>query len=283
MGWEDGPLVGLDFETTGVDPKRDPPVQVAIVTTSAEGVLGEEVFLVDPEREIPEAAVAVHGITTERARREGRSLEEAARRVHWAMAQALSEDVPVVAMNASFDLTIAETLFRRFGLRPLDWRAVLDPLVLDRHLDRYRPGKRRLDALCEHYRVSLLQAHDAASDATAAVELTRRIALSYPMCGRVPASRLTRLQAAWHQEWAESYDDWRRREGLDGLRRDDFFWPVRPLEGQPARRSRKAVEHGVDILLGRARVHHGYAYQRLAGVRRRHDERGAGLQKLFGP
>lgn len=283
MGWEDGLLVGLDFETTGVDPVSDPPVQVAIVTSGPDGVLAEDVFLVDPGREIPEAAVVVHGITTERACREGRSLEEAAHRVHQAMTRAFAEDVPVVAMNASFDLTIAETLFRRFGLHPLCWRAVLDPLVLDRHLDRYREGKRRLDALCEHYGVALVHAHDAASDAIAAVELTRRIALAYPMCGRIPPCRLTRLQTSWHREWADHYDDWRRREGMEGLRREDFYWPLRPPLFGLAQRSRKAVEHGVDVLLGRTRVHHGHPHQRLAGVRGRHDESGAGLEKLFGP
>jgi DNA polymerase-3 subunit epsilon len=235
MGWEDGPLLGLDFETTGIDPTSDSPVQVAIVTTTPDEVTSREVFIVDPGREIPEGAVAVHGITTERAHREGRCLEEAARRVHAALVQAVAEAVPVVAMNASFDLTLADTLFRSFGLRRLEWRAVLDPLVLDRHLDRYRKGKRRLDALCEHYCVPLVRAHDAGSDAAAAVGLTRQIARFYPSCARTPAERLTKLQARWHREWAEHYDEWRRSQQMAGLEPEEFAWPLR--RPQPPLRS----------------------------------------------
>jgi len=287
MGWEDELLVGLDFETTGIDPTSDSPVQVAIVTATAREVSGSEVFLVDPGREIPEGAVAVHGITTERARREGRSLEETARRVHAAMAQALSEAVPVVAMNASFDLTLADRLFRSFGLRSLDWRAVLDPLVLDRHLDRYRKGKRRLDALCEHYHVPLTRAHDAGSDAAAAVELTRQIARFYPSCGRTAPERLTRLQARWHREWAEHYDEWRRSQDLPGLEPEEFAWPLRrppqPLRAVSSRSgpSGKGVEHEVDVLLAAPGVHDRKAEHHFALVRGGHDEGRARVQHLF--
>lgn len=282
MGWEEGPLVGLDFETTGIDPLVDQPVQVAIVTSMPSGVTSTEVFLVDPGREIPEAAVAIHGITTERARLEGRCLEEAARRVHAAMVQAVTEAVPVVAMNARFDLTIAETLFRSFGLRPLEWRAVIDPLVLDRHLDRYRKGKRRLDALCSHYRIVLAQAHDAASDAGAAVELTRQIACCFPSCGRTSPEKLTKLQAGWHRQWAEHYDRWRRSQGMDGLSPEEFSWPLsRPSAPARGGASAHAVEHDVDVFLGAAGVHDREADHDLAVVRGRYHEGRARLQQLF--
>ena len=104
-----------------------------------------------------------------------------------------------MAMNASFDVTIAEGLFASFGLPALAWHALLDPLVIDRHVDRERTGKRRLDALCEHYHIRLQQAHDAGADAEAAVALTRCIGRRYSECGRAapgsaddPASCLAR-------------------------------------------------------------------------------------------
>ncbi len=153
MGWCEGPLLGFDFETTGVDPRRDRPVQVGLAWTLP-GTAGRiDTFLIDPGCAIPEEAVSIHGITTERASREGCSLAEAARRVRSALAEASATGVPVVAMNAGFDLTVAETLFARAGLPPLEWRAVIDPLVMDRHVDRYRTGRRRLEALCGHYGV----------------------------------------------------------------------------------------------------------------------------------
>ena len=110
-----------------------------------------DVFIVDPGREVPPGAEAIHGISTQRARDEGCPLDEAAAVLHAALGKAQADNEPVVVMNASFDITIAATLFRSFALAPIEWRAVVDPLVIDRKVDNFRPGRRRLDALCEIY------------------------------------------------------------------------------------------------------------------------------------
>lgn len=227
MAWPDSPLIGLDFETTGVDPLSDLPVQVALVWCDGGGELRTASWLVDPGREVPEGAVAVHGITTERVREEGLTLAETARRVHRELEKAALEDVPVVAMNASFDVTIASRLFFAERLSPLSWQLVVDPLVLDRHLDRYRKGKRRLDALCAHYGVRLESAHDAGHDAAAAVALARELGRRFPDAGELEVGELTRLQCGWHREWASGFDDWCRRQGRSGLAEEEFDWPVR--------------------------------------------------------
>ncbi|HXY44457.1 MAG TPA: exonuclease domain-containing protein [Acidimicrobiales bacterium] len=227
MAWFDGPLLGFDLETTGIDTTRDLPVQAALVWTTADRVVRADTWIVDPGRDIPAEAIAIHGITSERARAEGCSLGEAALRIHSAIRQAAARGIPVVAMNASFDVTIAEALFASFGLPALAWHALLDPLVMDRHVDRYRKGKRRLDALCAHYRIQLQQAHDARADAEAAVALTRCIGLRYRECGDVHPELLTVRQAVWHEQWASEYDAWSRSEGLSGLEPDEFSWPCR--------------------------------------------------------
>lgn len=227
MAWHDSPLLGLDFETTGVDPLEDLPVQAALVWCDGAGGRRSAVFLVDPGREIPPGAVAVHGISSERARREGRSLEEAAHIVHRELSKAACEGVPLVAMNASFDVTIAECLFARAGLAPLDWRLVIDPLVIDRRVDRYRKGKRRLDALCDTYGVPLERAHDAGADAAAALSLAREIGRRWPEVGRLDPEELTLCQQAWHHAWAEDFHSWCEREGRAGLEPEEYLWPVR--------------------------------------------------------
>lgn len=235
--WHEGPLVGLDFETTGVDPLSDLPVQVAVVWHGADGPLRHAVFLVDPGREIPGEAVAIHGITTERARREGCSLQETAERVHRELSVACSEAVPVVAMNASFDVTIAACLFRHAGLRPLEWPRLIDPLVIDRHVDRYRKGKRRLENLCRHYCVSLERPHDAGTDANAAVGLARQIGRRWPEAGSLEAEELTRRQADWHVSWASDFHAWCLREGRRGLDAAEYGWPERLAAAQEASES----------------------------------------------
>jgi DNA polymerase-3 subunit epsilon len=227
MAWRDGPLLGFDLETTGIDTKRDVPVQVALVWTEADRVVTADTWLVNPGRDIPDEAIAIHGISSERARLEGCSLGEATLRIHSAVRRAAVEGVPVVAMNASFDVSIAEGLFATFRLPALSWHALLDPLVMDRHVDRLREGKRRLDALCDHYGVRLRQAHDARSDAEAAVALARCIGVKYRECGDCDPEVLTRRQAQWHEEWALDHDSSCRSEGLPGLEPEEFSWPCR--------------------------------------------------------
>lgn len=237
MAWCDGPLLGFDLETTGVDTSADLPVQVALVWTAGERLVRDDSWIVDPGREIPEAAMAIHGISTERARHEGRPLGETAVRIHSAVRRAAAEAIPVVAMNAGFDVTIAEGLFAAFGLPPLAWHAVIDPLVMDRYVDRDRPGKRRLDALCEHYEVPLQRPHDARSDAAAAVGLARRIGARFDECGALEPEELTVAQATWHEAWAHERDAACREQGLPGLEPADFCWPCRrpPLQALSAR------------------------------------------------
>jgi len=227
MGWHRARLLGFDLETTGIDTSRDVPVQVALVWADPDGGGRTDTWLVDPGCVIPDEAIAIHGITTEQARSEGCSLREAAVRIHSAFREAAGAGVPVVAMNASFDVTIAEGLFSAFRLPPLAWRTLLDPLVMDRHVDQHRQGTRCLDALCQHYRVRLDRAHDARSDAEAAVALARRIGVRYRECSDLTPEELTILEAAWHEQWATDYDIWCRAQGLPGLETNEFSWPCR--------------------------------------------------------
>ncbi len=232
------------METTGLGVHHDLPVQIALVWTVAGSVVRSDSFLVDPRCEIPEDVVAIHGITTARARSEGCRLEEAAARVHSAMRRAFAEGVPVVAMNASFDVTIAEELFASCGLPRLRWEILIDPLVLDRHVDPGRDGRRSLEALCDHYRVKFQNPHEAAADALAAVVLARKIGAYYRECGEREALELTALQAAWHHEWAVAHDAWLRESALGTLDPEEFSWPYRE------RPSPDSFLAGAAVLLG---------------------------------
>jgi DNA polymerase-3 subunit epsilon len=229
MTWSEGPLLGFDLETTGLDPCSDLPVQVALVRSEPGGPGHREVFIVDPGRDIPADAEAVHGISTLRASNDGRPLEQAAAIIHSALRKAQADRVPVVAMNASFDITIAVMLFRRFGLEPLAWEALVDPLVIDRRLDGARCGKRCLDALCETYGIVLGNPHDAGNDADATLALTRVIAERYPEIAAYEIGVLTRLQSEWYRSWAVDYDSTCRDNGLPGLGPEEFCWPVREV------------------------------------------------------
>lgn len=227
MTWHRGPLLGFDLETTGIDLDRDLPVQVAFVRWDSGGVVSRETFVIDPGCEVPACAQAIHGISTQRARGEGRPLVEATELMHDVIERAQAEMVPLVVMNATFDITIVTALFTRFGLRPIRWQALVDPLVIDRQVDRFRSGRRCLEALCRVYEVPFVTPHDAGNDAEAALGISRGIAERYPEVARCEIRDLTRLQAVWHRAWATEYDLWSRANGRRGLGAHEFSWPLR--------------------------------------------------------
>ena len=67
----DREVLGLDFETTGIDRFNDVPVSYALVSVVEGVVVRSWSGLIDPGREIPPEATEVHGISTERAERRG--------------------------------------------------------------------------------------------------------------------------------------------------------------------------------------------------------------------
>lgn len=228
--WHAEELLAFDLETTGVDRLSDVPVSFALVWVRAAEVVSLETAIIDPGRVIPPGASAVHGITTERARRDGMPLSTAVVRIAGAVVGASRRDVPIVGMKLDYDLTMLDSCYRREtgrGIEDDGFRGpVLDALVLDRHFDRYRRGKRTLADLCGHYGVAIEHAHDAVADAKAAVDVVVAMCRRYPdLCASAP-HELHVAQAGWHSEWLASFSEWRMRKGLAPLDDHDARWPI---------------------------------------------------------
>lgn len=231
-GWPAGELLGLDFETTGIDRFNDVPVSYALVSVVEGVVIRSWSGLIDPGREIPSEATAVHGISTERARDEGMPLRAAISLVSDAVIGASVRGVPLVGMKLDYDLTILEVQARDLcGMGPLErgWCGpVLDAVVIDRHFDPDRHGRRTLVDLCEHYGIEIGNAHDASADATASIEVVFALATRYDALWGCDLERLHNDQVGWHREWTQRYDSWRRAEGMIPIDPRDYVWPVAP-------------------------------------------------------
>ncbi|MFH9350977.1 3'-5' exonuclease [Kitasatospora sp. NPDC017646] len=248
--WYTGPLASFDTETTGVDVETDRIVSAALVVQLAPGAPAQTTtWLADPGVPIPDGARAVHGITDERVRAHGRPARVVVAEVTRALAAQARAGRPVVVMNAPYDLTLLDRELRRHhGLTlnaGLDGAGlvVLDPRVLDKHVDRYRKGRRTLTDLCAHYGVDLTGAHDAAADATAAMSLIRRIGARYPAAlGGLSAAELHLRQAVWHAAQARGLQAWFDRSGAP--ERVDLSWPLRPARCACGRRMEP--EHGCE-------------------------------------
>ncbi|GGP81554.1 MULTISPECIES: 3'-5' exonuclease [Streptomyces] len=235
MGWHREPLVGFDLETTGTD-----PLEARIVTAAVVGVRGGEAvrqrnWLADPGIRIPAQASAIHGISNERAVSEGRPVREVADEIAETITGYWTQGVPVVAYNAAFDLTLLAAELHRHGLPSLTDRLggaamgpVVDPYTIDRAVDRYRKGKRTLEAVCVEYGVVLDGAHEAGADALAAVRVAVAIADRHPQVARLAPAELHEQQIEWYAAWAADFQRFLRRKGTpDAI--VDPAWPVREL------------------------------------------------------
>lgn len=231
--WTSGELLGFDFETTGVDRFTDVPVSYALVHVVGGVVLRSWSGLIDPGREIPAEATEVHGISTEQARDEGMPLREAIAMTADAVVSAGVRGVPLAGMKLDYDLTIVETQARQLcgrGLLERGWHGpVLDAVVIDRHFDRERQGRRTLVDLCSHYGIDIGNAHDASADAIASVGVLFALAERYEALGECDLVRLHQDQIGWHRRWTQEHEAWRLSQGMVPIDPRDYVWPVAPL------------------------------------------------------
>ncbi|MBL0777992.1 exonuclease domain-containing protein [Streptomyces albidoflavus] len=232
MGWHRELLIGFDLETTGTDPREARIVTAAVIEVADGERRGHRTWLADPGIPIPAGATAVHGITDARAAAEGSPPDRVADAVAEALTGYWRAGVPVVAYNAPFDLTLLAAELRRHRLPSLAERLggapvgpVIDPLTVDRAVDRYRKGSRRLSAVCAEYGVALEEAHDASADALAAARLARAIALRHPKVAALGPAALHERQIAWAAERAADFQAYLRRKGERGAVVDGG-WPL---------------------------------------------------------
>lgn len=210
--WHDE-LGVFDLETTGVDVDTARIVSAHVGVLDSDGsVVSRLDWLVDPGVQIPEQATAVHGITTERARAEGRPAAQAVAEIVAAIRTLFDRGIPVVAYNAPYDFTLLNREARRHGIAPLvDPCPVIDPLVIDRAVDKYRRGKRTLEVTCQHYGVDLTGAHDAGADAIAAGRVAQALARTFSAALALEVIELHALQTRWCREQAEDFQAYMRR------------------------------------------------------------------------
>ncbi|HEV7742662.1 MAG TPA: exonuclease domain-containing protein [Pseudolysinimonas sp.] len=232
MTYWDTRLAVFDLETTGVDTDTARIVSACIAVLEPDGSLHAQFnWLADPGVEIPDGAAAVHGISTERAREDGRTAETVVGEITATIRTLIALGIPLVVYNAPYDLSLLDRECRRHRVEPLGYPSpVIDPLVIDKAVDRYRKGKRTLVAAAERYGVNLDDAHDAAADAIAAGRVAQAIARTFPDDVDIPFDDLHGRQQIWYAQQAASFQQYIREVKGDENYVAESSWPLRPLD-----------------------------------------------------
>ena len=179
--------VVLDTETTGLEPAHGHRVVEVGAVELVNHIPSGKSFqrYLDPERDMPEDAERVHGLTRAFLAGHRRFAEEADALL------AFIGDAKLVMHNASFDLGFLNAELERIGKPPIPPARTLDTLALARR--KYPGAPASLDALCKRFGIdrSAREKHGALLDAALLTEVYLELT-----GGRQPALGLQRGGAA---------------------------------------------------------------------------------------
>jgi DNA polymerase III epsilon subunit family exonuclease len=201
----DCPIAVLDVETTGLDPRAERIIEIAIIHMQGGAVVERFSSLVNPEKEVPEEVVKLTGIDPAHLATAPK-FADLARDIVGRLAGKV-----FVAYNLPFDRAFMTAELGRVGLE-LPSTHFLDPLVFVRELHR-NDGSKRLTAVAERLGIPLASAHRAADDAEATGHVL------YKLLSRLPErlGELVMLQQQWEQQQKNEMQNWRgdRASGID--------------------------------------------------------------------
>lgn len=233
MSLADFPLAAFDLETTGPD-----PTECRIVTASIVEIVGSTTstheWLLDPEVEIPQGATDVHGISTEHAREHGTDYSTGVEAITEALARLWDDGYLVVVMNAPFDMTIIDREGRRlWGRHEYYPGALVDPLVIDKHLyqrrrggGQFSKGARTLADLAIVYGVRQDDAHQSTGDCLTAARVAYKQLRRREMASIDDPDTLQQLQRSWRAAQQDSLRAYWQGRGDERWREVNGDWPV---------------------------------------------------------
>ncbi|MBV7258579.1 DNA polymerase III subunit epsilon [Erythrobacter crassostreae] len=135
----------FDTETTGLDPKTgDRMVEIGCVEMVGRVETGNTYHAYyNPQRDMPSAAEAVHGLSISFLETKPKFSETADELLEFL------GDAPLVAHNAGFDFGFLNSELEKIGREPISLDRMVDTVAIARK--RHPGAKLSLDALCSRY------------------------------------------------------------------------------------------------------------------------------------
>ncbi|MGV3632174.1 MAG: exonuclease domain-containing protein [Bacteroidota bacterium] len=159
----DKPIAFLDIEATGLNVSKDRIVEIAVIKVNPDGSESEFVSLVNPEMEIPQEVIAIHGITNDKVKDSPTFSELAPQLI------AFIEDADLAGYNSNkFDIPMLAEEFLRVGNNfDLSKKKFVDVQNIFHKMEQ-----RTLAAAYQFYcKKDILHAHSALADTKATWEV----------------------------------------------------------------------------------------------------------------
>lgn len=147
-------MCGIDLETSrpvweageGPNVNEERIVSLGLALVGGGGETWSYTWLVNPGFSIPPESTAIHGIADEDVA-DAPMWPDVAEDVLAVLDEAAEQRMALVAYNAPYDCTVTDRELKRAGIDPAPLWAILrmvDPLLIDRMLDTFRRGSRKL-------------------------------------------------------------------------------------------------------------------------------------------
>jgi DNA polymerase-3 subunit epsilon len=164
-------VIVLDTETTGLKPEQGHKLIEICGMEVINGVKTGEVFhtYINPQRDVPREAFAIHGIATEFLADKALFVQIAPKFIEFI------KNATLVIHNARFDVGFLNYELKNHGHPLISYDNVIDTLVMARK--KFPGSPASLDALCKRFKVSLAKRdkHGAMIDVELLYEVYRHL------------------------------------------------------------------------------------------------------------
>ena len=211
----------FDSETTGLDPKGgDRLVEIGCIEMVNRVPTGNTFHgYFNPDRDMPAAAEAVHGLSISFLSDKPRFHERVAELLEF-----LGEETKLVAHNAGFDFGFVNSELEMCGLRPLGRERMIDTVAMARM--RHPGAKNSLDALCTRYGID--RSHRTRHGALLDAELLAQVYVELTGGRQIGLSLAAETENSLVQT-------------MSAPKRDRPFRPARPHQASEAERAAHAA------------------------------------------
>ncbi|MCY3974392.1 MAG: DUF3820 family protein [Simkaniaceae bacterium] len=161
-------FICFDCETTGLDPKQDAIIEIAVARFNFDEILASHCTLIDPGCAIPEHTTEIHHITDEMVRGKPKIQDVVADYIRFI------GDHIVIGHGIGFDITLVETAARKFRIpSKLSQNRFIDTLRLARLYGESPTNS--LEMLRSHFNIRPQGPHRAMNDVLVNIEVFKRL------------------------------------------------------------------------------------------------------------